>query len=543
MTNEKLSFIDQLKVSRTEGSFRELRTRGGLYVDKTKQIYSCVGVDKFCFLARPRRFGKTLLCSALEELFLANRDLFQGLWIDSSNWKWESYPLIKLDMTAVSRRTATGAMVDKLLCMELELIAENYEVTLPQDVDASSKLKALVLRLQKKFNKNVVVIIDEYDKPLLDVIENEQAFDEILGLFKSFYEQLKLLTGQLRFVFATGVFKFAKVGMFSGANNFVDLTFNASAGTLVGYTQEELEKYFDEGIRSLSLKLHKNSRETLGILQEKYNGYHFGYEIITSLISPGIYNSFGINNVFADNDLTEKWFESGSPSILLKKLHAENCQTILHQNLSINVEALSSTAIPNEFKSLPLLYFGGYLTINSYDSTLKQLTLDFPNSEVSNAFSRSLIREIAPNTINAIALIAAKVAQAFQEQQFASLQDLFNQALANIGYQLLLSQERQYQLAFFMLLNAGSLRARVEEVTQDGRIDISIEMRHVIYILELKINEAPEKAIAQIKTKDYARKYRHLDLPIWGIGIKLAGKAKKETSQKNAVLALFAERL
>ncbi|MBM3886345.1 hypothetical protein FJ364_00285 [Candidatus Dependentiae bacterium] len=446
-------------------------------------------------------------------------------------------------MTAVARRTATGLMVDKLLCMELELIAENYEVALPQDVDASSKLKSLVLRLQKKFNQNVVVIIDEYDKPLLDVIDNDQAFDEILGLFKSFYEQLKLLTGQLRFVFATGVFKFAKVGMFSGANNFADLTFDLQSGTLLGYTQKELEEYFDEGIKNLSLKLHKSHSEIIAMLQEKYNGYHFGYDDDLKTLSNGVYNSFGINHVFAANTMIEKWFESGSPSILLRKLHAESCLAILHQNLSIEKEALSSTTTPSELAPLPLLYFGGYLTIDSYDATLKQLTLNFPNTEVSNAFARSLIREIAPNTINAIALIAAKITKSFWEQQFDQLKDLFNQALANIGYQLLLSQERQYQIAFFMLLNAGNLRTRIEEVTQDGRIDISVEMRHTIYIIELKIDEAPEKAIAQIKTKDYAKKYRHLDLPIWGIGVKLAGAPKKETSKKNAVLALLAERL
>ncbi|MBM3886813.1 hypothetical protein FJ364_02680, partial [Candidatus Dependentiae bacterium] len=413
---KKNNFIDRVKISRSEGSFVKLRENGGLYVDKTKQIYDCLRRPGYYFLARPRRFGKSILCSTLEELFLANREYFKGLWIDKSDWDWEPLPTMRFDMSMMIGDTTTSAIVQENLLYSLREYASHYKVSVQASQDAASMLGWLIDALRKKYNKKVVVIIDEYDKPLLDVIHKPEEYDRMLEMLKAFYTKLKGQSANLHLVFATGVFKFSKVGMFSGANNFTDLTFNLEASTLVGYTQEELEKYFDEGINNLVLELNKNRAEMLKILQEKYNGYCFGYKLGTSLISEGVYNSFGINNVFADNDLTEKWFESGSPAILLKKLHKQNCKALLSQELSVNPSKLSSPRAKEEIQPLPLLYFAGYLTIEKYER--RKLTFKFPNGEVGTAFFEQLIDELDPEHSGAILDLAIDVVLALEDQKF-----------------------------------------------------------------------------------------------------------------------------
>lgn len=313
-----LSLQDRLKISCSESSFREMIQKGGFYVDKTTQIYDCLGLGKYFFIARPRRFGKSLLCSTLQELFSGDREIFKGLWIDQSNWKWEQYPVIKIDMTVFAAKGSTGTMVEQKLMLTLEEIAHPYGISLPKNFGVGTMLRYLITGLRKKFDKNVAIIIDEYDKPLLDVINDSVAFEDILGVLKSFYETLKSLSGDLCFVFVTGVFKFSKAGMFSGANNFTDLTFSPSSGALLGYTQEELEANFGDGIEALGCKLGCKRNETLTMLREKYNGYRFGYSPGFTDLAVGVYNPFGINHIFTENLLLEQWFASGSPAVLMK---------------------------------------------------------------------------------------------------------------------------------------------------------------------------------------------------------------------------------
>lgn len=538
-----LSFQNRLKISCSESSFREIRTNGGLYVDKTHEIYINLGFGKYFFIARPRRFGKSLLCSTLVEMFSGSKDLFDGLWIEKSDWKWETHPVIHFDMTFVASGNATKESLRSSMLNVIYRIAQEHDIPLNLTIEPASVFSNLVIALHKKYGQRVVVIIDEYDKPLTELIDKPDVYMQILTELKTFYGQLKPLTAHLRFVFITGVFKFARAGIFSDLNNLTDLTFSPAAGQLVGYTQEELEANFSEVIDALGVKLGKSRDEMLQILKDKYNGYHFGHEQSSALISDGIYNPFGINHTFANNDLLEKWFESGNPAALIKKLHVEECQELLYKHLVCHKDALTSSFSPATMTSLAMLYYAGYLTIGAYDPETSTLSLRFPNTEVSRAFSTRLINELVPEKLTALVYIANEITKTLRAQSFDSLQSLFNQALANIGYQLLLSREDQYQLAFFMLLNCGGLRARVEEVTQDGRIDIIIEMHTCVYILELKIDQAAVDAIGQIKNKDYARKYRHLNVPIWAIGLKLAAKQKDKDAPRNAVLELLAEQI
>lgn len=563
-----LSFRNRLEVSCSDSSFREIRTNNGFYVDKTEQIYDRLGFGKYFFLTRPRRFGKSLLCSTLKELFSGNRDLFKGLWIEQSDWKWDSHPIIHLDMTSVSSGSSS---IEALRSSMLDVIyhfAQEHEISLNLTIEPARVFSNLIVALHKKYGKRVVVIIDEYDKPLTTLIDQPDAYAQTLQELKAFYGQLKSMSEHLRFVFITGVFKFAQAGIFSDLNNLTDLTFDPRVGTLLGYTQEELETNFDEGIDALAAKLGKSRDEMLGLLKDKYNGYHFGHDNDSNELSPGVYNPFGINHTFAANALLKTWFQSGNPTALIKKIRAEECQPLLHQNLVIKQEALTSSISPATITPLSMLYYAGYLTINSYDPESSLLTLVPPNIEVSQAFSNQLISELVPRQATAITTIAVAITKLLQAQSFdlsstarknpstgsgravaftpefiegSRLQDLLNQALANIGYQLLLSREDQYQLAFFMLFNSGGLRTRVEDVTQDGRIDIVIEMRHCLYIIELKIEQPAAVGIEQIKAKDYVRKFKHMNLPVWAIGIKLAGKKEDETAPRNAVLELATE--
>lgn len=376
------------KIYVTEKEFKEIRAKGGLYVDKTKYIYDLFKDDKYFFLARPRRFGKSLLCSTLSELFKGNREAFKGLWIDSSDWNWQPYPVINLDMSKVAAPTATAAdtrkgIVDLLLSNAKKLGVADLVIDTPYLM-----FKQLIAKAKEVTGKNVVVIIDEYDKPLLDVIDDTPHHIAIHKELSAFYSQLKPAEDDLQFVLITGVFKFTQTSIFSGLNNLNDITFDMPAAELVGYTEQEIRTFFADHLAALAEKNNISTEDMISTLRKKYNGYKFGIDIGINTLSQGVYNPYALNYVFAEQQLLDKWFTSGSPTALIKKLAEKQFKALTPQALTIAFNRLNESCSPDDITTLSLLYYAGYVTLKNYADT--KVTLDFPNSNASLAYKMLL---------------------------------------------------------------------------------------------------------------------------------------------------------
>ncbi len=526
-----------------QDSFTEIRRLGGVYVDKTKEIYDCIGKEsKYFFLSRPRRFGKSLLCSTLKAMFSGNRELFKGLWLDSSDWSWEKHPVIYLDMTLVAGNNASAAMAEKKLCTELHCIAQNYDVELIQDPDAASLLTALIRTLNKKYNTGVVVIIDEYDKPVLDLVSEPAMRDAVHKLLSNFYAPLKALKDHLRFVFLTGVYKFSKTSIFSKLNNLNDLTFDPKAATLVGYSQEEIESYFSYEIDVLAVKEKLDRCAMLEKLRKNFNGYRFGIDVSSGELSSGVYNPFAMNHTFAANQMVEKWFESGSPTFLIKKIAEGNFTDIGPEGLDVDFGALKNSYDPDTITATSLLYYAGYATMQEFDTHTRYVRLGYPNSEIAEATSKELYAIfVGRPALTPTHKIALKIADCLQNHQLENLKDLFNQALVQLTYKIILSHEKYFQTVILLMMNMTRLRANAEIPTNDGSMDIVVETRNEIFIIELKFNKPAAQGLQQIKNKNYAKKFKIQGLPITAIGLSIS--LEKDAATHKCVADVAIEQL
>lgn len=525
----------------SQSNFSEIRQQGGVYVDKTKEIYDCIGKDTYYFLSRPRRFGKSLLCSTLKEMFSGNRELFKCLWLDSSDWQWTTHPVIHLNMTDMAGERNTAAGVEEKLRVRLNIIAEQYGVELSKSSFIDLVFTVLVESLHKKTGRKVVIIVDEYDKPILDLIDKPEEQKEVHSVLRSFYGTFKALEASLRFVFLTGVYKFTQTSIFSNLNNLNDLTFSPKAGTLLGYTQDEVESYFSEEIDALGESLGLNRNQTLERLREQYNGYRFGVNVNTGQLSPGVYNPFGMNHTFAANQMLEKWFASGSPSFLIKKIKANSFKEIGPEGLSINFRALNNSYDPEDITPLSLLYYAGYATMISFTPETKKVRLAYPNLEVSQAISEEFINIFKTNNASDLFDLAWDIANCFRKHQLDSLKDLFNQALAQLTYQIIISQEKYFQTVILLLIHMGKLQANAEIPTNDGRMDIVIETSGEIFIVEIKFNKPAAEGLQQIKDKDYAKKFRAKGLKLTAVGLSIS--LEHAAGTKNCIFDVVAEQL
>jgi hypothetical protein len=503
-------------------NFADLRQLGGLYVDKTKEIYDCIGKGSYYFLSRPRRFGKSLLCSTLKEMFSGNRELFKELWLDSSDWSWDKHPIIHLSMIDMAGERNDAAGVEEKLRIRLNNIAQDYGVELSASSYIDLVFTVLVESLYKKTGFKVVIIIDEYDKPILDLIDKPAEQKEVHSVLRSFYGTFKALETSLRFVFLTGVYKFSQTSVFSSLNNLNDLTFDPKAGTLLGYTQEEVESNFSEEIDALAAKEKLDRSSMLEKLQTNFNGYHFGVDASSGELSPGVYNPFAMNHTFAANQMLEKWFISGSPSYLIKKIAAGCFEEIGPEGLSVNFRMLTNSYDPDEITALSLLYYAGYATMNNFVPGPNTVRLAYPNLEIAQATSAELINIFKTNKASNLYDIAWRIADCFRNQQFDALKELFNQALAQLTYQIIVSEEKYFQTVILLILQMGKLKANAEIPTNDGRMDIVIETRRTIFIVEVKFNLPAAAGLQQIKDKDYAKKFKSQGLKLTAVGLSVA---------------------
>jgi hypothetical protein len=482
--------------------FAGIREGAFLYVDKTARIHELItGSGKVFFLSRPRRFGKSLLCSTLGALFEGRRELFgpiagqPPLAIDALEWEWKQRPVIRIDLNAGDYEKGTEELSVTIKRM-LELCAGKYDVPFTGET-LSDFFARLIFSLHEKYKEKVAVIIDEYDKPLLSTIDMPEKHRVIRGALKSFYGVLKSSDEYLRMVFLTGVTKFAHVSVFSDLNNVTDISLIPRFYDLCGITQEELERDFAGEIAAVLEEKHIDRPGYLGEVKRFYNGYRF------SRVPETVYNPFGLLNHFNENgEFNAYWFATGTPAFLITLIEKQKIDILNLEKERVNGFEFQRFDVEN-MDAVPVLYQSGYLTIAGYDEELREYALDYPNEEVRGSFAEALLdyyvkkneTELKPSVLAAPrALLSGDVDGAME-----ALKPFF----AAIPYGIQIRNEKYYQTVVYLVFRMMGLFCRSEVQTADGRIDCVVETKNHVYCFEFKLNGTVEEALAQIDSKDY----------------------------------------
>ncbi len=505
-------------------TFRHIIEGGFVYVDKTQYLYELVHRSiGLYFLARPRRFGKSLMITTLEEIFLGNKELFRDLWIYTSDYNWQTYPVIRLDFS--QQRVHTAAEVGNVISGFLEDIAQQYNVTLSEG-NYQLKFRRLIQTLAQK--GRVVLLIDEYDKPIVDNIENIPEAKRIRDTLKDFYGIIKAMDQHLRFVLITGISKFSKVGIFSALNNLDDLTMRPRFATALGITEEELGQYLGEHIAELATKMGLSPSELRAEVRRWYNGFCFVENC------PNVYNPFSTLQLLNQQRFANYWFETGTPTFLIKLIKSQQYNIEPFEHLEVP-ELTFSTYEIESLALVPLLFQTGYLTIKGFrrDQFGEIYTLSYPNYEVKHAFLSYLLSaydeiEVALSDGHLRRLLYALEAQDLPE--FFSVLEVF---FANIDYDLHLDYEKYYQTIFYLIFVLLGVRISAEVKTSQGRIDAVIELAKRISLFEFKLNGSADEALQQIKAHAYAQKYRGKGKPLTLIGANFASAQRKITDWKS----------
>jgi len=496
-------------------NFEEMIRGNFVYIDKTEYIYEMVKIPQaFYFLSRPRRFGKSLLVSTLKSLFEGQRELFKDLWIDRSDWNWRKNSVIVFDFNQISSDTPKNLKLG--LSNALDDFGQLHGITLKHEL-LKEKFKELVVGLRQKSGDKIVILVDEYDKPIIEHIgrgkERLTVAEANRDILEQFFGVLKGIdvTAALRLVFITGISKFSRVSIFSDLNNLDDLTMKDSYCSLLGYTDEELHQYFDIHIKYLENNLRANEQEIYNKIQEWYNGYRF------SDMDTFVYNPFSVINLLSHNKFQNYWFETATPSFLLNLIKEKRYPIPNIENLKIKESHFTAYDI-DYLKLEPLLFQTGYITIKGIEDNLYKL--GYPNQEVKVSFLDYLYEqliEVANPEIKERYILLNKYLEGEEIEPFIST---VNSILSSIPYQHIYDQdEHYYHTAFYLMLSASGVLVHTEVLTSLGRIDMEVHFNDKIYIIELKCNQAAEKAIEQIKEKKYFEKHLASKRDIFLLGI------------------------
>ena len=501
-------------------SFSKLREDGYLYVDKTETIYSLIRSGGYFFLARPRRFGKSLLLSTLEAYYSGRRELFEGLALDRLTDDWEPHPVLHLDLNF--GRYETPEDLDKLLSDYLDQWESLYCDAVSATDAPSIRFNNVIRRAREKTGKRVVILIDEYDKPLLNAIDNPALADYFRSQLKAFYANLKSMDDAIELALLTGVARFSKVSIFSDLNNLRDISFSKEFASICGVTPDELDRYFHIGIENLASELGKTREETREELRRRYDGYHF------SIKSPDIYNPFSLMNVFADNSLRNYWFDSGTPTYLVRLVEKGHYPFRDIAPSTIDRAYLETAGLLDRNPD-PVFYQSGYLTIKGYDPEFDTYLLDYPNEEVKEGFLKFLMRSCVPDSINRKGFSIPDFAKDVNSGDPESFMKRVSSLVASIPYGEHGHSEDHFQNAVFLLFSLLGYYARVEDRTSNGRIDLQVETSRYIYIFEFKIDSTSETAMAQIRDKQYWLRELSADKEIFLIGASFDSQTRRLT--------------
>lgn len=505
-----------------EQEFIRLRARNDLYVDKTRNIYELMNAGRFLFLSRPRRFGKSLLVTTLAEIYRGNRDLFQGLWIEDKI-DWQSHPVILINFNGMDYREQS---LSDALTQYMDDVAAQYQIIL-QGRHYKEKFQELIVRLAQQgvdqglLSSNVVLLVDEYDKPITDLLENEQKVQEHVDTLKNFYAVLKAPEAiHLHFVFLTGVSKYGKISVFSDLNNLLDLTLDVRFATLLGYTQEELEHYFSDYIDQLATTYNASRTTILEQIRLWYDGYSWDGR-------QRVYVPFSTLVFFAQQRFANHWFATATPTFLIKLLRQKQIPAYTLERFTANNTLLESASV-NAINAYAMLFQTGYLTIKQahFSFTGERYILGYPNREVAEAFSQYLLADYLDSNVSQLRLaLLSELQNALNAQAVDQFIKLLQSIFAGIPYTLFLEEEAYYHSVVYLVLRLLNFQIEPEKLTNVGRIDAVLELDEVIYILEFKMTTA-DIALQQIRDKGYAQSFQASGKTIRLLGIAF-DKAKR----------------
>ena len=510
-------------------SFDQIIEDGYVYVDKTGLIYRLVNEGKIYFLSRPRRFGKSLLVSTLKCYFQGRKELFKGLAIDKLETEWAEYPVFHIDFNGTDF-TRSGKL-DDIIGGTVGTWEKEYGRTTEFE-DIGKRFAYVLQQAHQRYGRRCVVLVDEYDKPILDVLDTgytatidgkERLLEDIhREILKSFYSTFKLADEDLQFVLLTGVTKFSQVSVFSGFNQPSDISMDEQYETLCGITQEELEHYFAEPIKALAVKYKVTEEGMLDMLKHRYDGYHFSGNLTD------VYNPFSLLNAFAKRDLRDYWFSSGTPTYLVRLLnHTQEDLNGMTGKYYEDKEFVDYKA--DVEKPLPMIYQSGYLTIKGYDSDFGTFLLDFPNNEVKSGFVSLVASSYLQPQENLGGWIRSVVVS-MRQGDLEQLRKLFTSFLAGIPYSMRAKKdeaekERFFHYTLYLIFRLISVYTVYTEKEQSqGRADCIVETDDYIYIFGFKRDGTADEALAQIEAKGYARPYEADPRTLYKIGVNFSSE-------------------
>ena len=499
-------------------NFEKLREGGYTYVDKTALIYKLAASGTYYFLSRPRRFGKSLLISTMDAYFSGKKELFKGLAMEQMEKGWIQYPVLHLDLNGITY--SSEDVLDQVLNDKLSDWEAEYGITASSTVPGL-RFQNIIDAAYESTGHKVVILIDEYDKPIVDNLVNPELADNFKKTLQGFYSVLKAKDGQIKFGFLTGVSKIGKLSVFSALNNLKDISMVKEYADICGISEKELHDNFDESVAELGEANDLTKEDGYFKLKEMYDGYHFSQNSI------GVYNPFSLLNAFSDREFQDYWFETGTPTLLVNVMKETSFDvTTLSDNVVVSADDLSGMQdIINN--PIPLFYQTGYLTIKGYDKEFKEYTLGFPNDEVKTGFLKFIYSYYVPANPSEGKTMTSKMARALRSGDPYSFMRSLEALFANTTYQIQGDAEKNFQYAMYIIMELLGEYVQAERSTSNGRIDLLLQTKDYIYIVELKIDNTADAALQQIEDKGYAKPFVNDPRNIFKIGVSFSTENRR----------------
>lgn len=487
-------------------------------MDKTAEIYKLAKEGRYYFLSRPRRFGKSLLVSTMEAYFSGRKELFSGLAIEKLEAEWKQHPVLHLDLSGVSY--TDESVLERVLSDKLAKWETLYGAVNTSDI-LGLRFKEVIEAAYNKTGNQVAILIDEYDKPIIDNLGNEPTLSHLRSTLQGFYSVMKSMDARIRFGFLTGVTKIGKMSVFSGLNNLNDISMIPDYVDICGVSETELHEYFDESISELSSANEMSKEECYVKLKSMYDGYHFCEDSI------GIYNPFSLLNTFQNKKFREYWFETGTPGFLVEVMRKTSFDVTTLENQTVDSTLMSNADAIFE-NPVPYLFQSGYLTITGYNDMFRLYQLGFPNQEVKNGFLNCLLKYYVPMSpdMSGTTLIY-QLWHSITEGDPKSFMQILSSLFANTSYQIQGETEKDFQYAMYVISALLGEYVQVERTTSNGRIDLIIQTKEFIYIFELKVNADADVALRQIDEKGYARPFEGDSRKLFKIGVNFSTATRR----------------
>ena len=488
-------------------TFSEIITKGYVYIDKTDLMWQMTQLSKYIFLSRPRRFGKSLLTTTLCSFFEGRRDLFEGLKVMELEKEWTQYPVLHIDVS-MAKGQENVEMLRHALLRRLKALTEIYGSS-PDELTPGAVFDGLIRRAYQQTGRQVVVVIDEYDAPLLEVLHEEEQLPGFRRVMQEFYQCLKANEAMIRFCFITGITKFSQLSIFSTLNNITNISLNSQFAAICGITGEEIDTQMQPDVARLAEEYEVTPAEMRQMLRNTYDGYRFSGK------SPDIYNPFSLMKAFNELELRNFWFESGTPSYLLRQMHHFRTDITKLDDLHVPASAFDQPT-ENMRNALPLLYQSGYVTIKNYDRLMQEYTLGIPNKEVRVGFTEGLLPTVTGLEGGDVQMgFAARFWKALRaDDTDLALRELqaYLESLPYVeGFKKKLEEvataEGFYEWSFYLIFSMLNVYVQTQVKSARGRADMVVFMPDTIYVMELKINGTAQDALDQIESKGYAERY------------------------------------